>query len=96
MSTAAALELAAGRLRVQATRLDQAITGYVEPAMRLLPQVWVGPAADQLERELIDHRQVLRTVAGQLGARASSLEWQAAEIRAGEMALAAEGISGAL
>ena len=96
MATAAALELAAARLRAEATRLDQAIAGYVEPAMRLLPHVWVGPAADQLERELIDHRQVLRTVAGQLGARASSLEWQAAELRAEEMALAAEGISCAL
>jgi len=96
MATAAALEMAAARLRAEATRLNQAIAGYVEPAMRLLPLVWVGPAADQLERELIDHRQMLRAVAGQLGARASSLEWQAAEIRAEEMALAAAGVSGAL
>lgn len=96
METAAHLELVAMRLRVEATRLDGVIVRYVEPAMRLLPEVWVGPAADHLERELLGHRRLLQAVVSRLWARAGSLEWQAAELRAAEAAGALGGVSGAL
>ncbi len=96
METAASLELVAARLRVEAARLDRAIVRYVEPAMRLLPEVWVGPAADHLERELLNHRRLLGTVVSRLCTRAGSLEWQAAELRAAEAAAALGGAHGAV
>lgn len=88
--TPEALEVLATRLRTEAARLDQAISSYIDPALRLLPQVWVGPAADRLEAELIGHRKVLWSVVGRLVARAASLEYEAARLRA------AEGVAGAV
>jgi hypothetical protein len=92
--TAEALEALAARLRTEAARLDRAISFYVDPALVLLPQVWVGPAADRLEAELNGHRKVLLSVIGRLGVRASALDREATEIRAAEVALAS--VSGAV
>ncbi|MDH5374096.1 MAG: hypothetical protein OEX97_14220 [Acidimicrobiia bacterium] len=96
--TAPALEAAAARMRVIAARIEGVIASYLDPAVRLLPQVWIGPAADQLELEMLGHRASLLTVAANLRSRANGLDGQAAEIRAGEAALAAnsESFAGAI
>ena len=97
MPTAAALESAAARLRVEAHRIESAVASYLEPAVARLPELWVGPAADQLETELIEHRGVLWVVAAELRATAGRLEWRATEIRAAETLPTPEleGVSGA-
>ncbi|MDF1596707.1 MAG: hypothetical protein P1T08_11560 [Acidimicrobiia bacterium] len=97
MAGADSLELAAARLRVESNRLEDAIASYLEPSLLQLPEVWIGPAADQLERDLLSHRLVLRGVARGLRAGASRLEWEAAGIRAAAAAGAGlEGVAGAL
>lgn len=88
--TSEALEGLAARIRTEAARLDRAISFYVDPALQLLPQVWVGPAADRLETELVGHRKVLWSVIGRLVARAAALENEAAQLRV------AEGVAGAV
>jgi len=88
--TPQALEVLATRLRTEAARLDRAISFYVDPALQLLPQVWVGPAADRLETELIGHRKVLWSVIGRLVTRAAALENEAAQLRV------AGGVAGAV
>ena len=87
--TAASLEAAAARLRVIAARIEGVIVSYLDPVVRLLPQVWIGPAADQLETEMLGHRASLLAVAANLRTRANGLDREAAEIRACEAAMAA-------
>lgn len=84
MATAASLESAAARLRNEAARIETVIEWNLDPVIAALPDVWVGPAADQLERDLLSHNEVLRSVKGELRSRASQLDWEAAELRAAE------------
>ena len=84
MTTVSSLEGEAAACRLQATRLEVVVAHYLEPALRLLPQVWVGPAADRLEQDLIRFRETVRSVRWQLRNRAVRLESEAAVLRTAE------------
>ena len=84
MATSSSLEGEAAVCRLQASRLDGVIAHYLDPALRLLPQVWLGPAADQLEQDLIRYRETVRSVRWELRNMVNRLEGEAAAMRASE------------
>lgn len=84
MASAASLESAAARLRSEAARIETVIESNLDPVVVALPEMWIGPAADQLERDLLNRKAILRSVKGELRSKASQLDWEAAEIRATE------------
>jgi hypothetical protein len=100
MASAASLEFAAARLRTESARLERAISKHLVPAVVHLPEAWRGPAADQLEEDLLDHREIIRMVATDLRRKATQLDWLAEEVRRSEAAGASsvdfDGVAGAV
>jgi len=84
MATPSSLEGEAAVCRLQASRLEGVVAHYLDPALRLLPQAWLGPAADQLEQDLFRYRETVRSVRWELRNRAIRLEAEAAAMRATE------------
>ena len=93
MATASSLEAEAAACRYQALRLDGLIDQYLDPALRLLPRVWVGPAADHLGRELLRYLETVRSVRWELRRKAAQLESEAAVQSASEAAGACLGVA---
>lgn len=76
-----ALDAAARRLRIEASGLDDLISGVIDPMRVELPEVWVGPAADLFADALIDHRSSIAITAGDLRTEAWRLEVEADAVR---------------
>lgn len=81
MATAAVLEDMAGRLVREADGLDGLVRLSIEPIRSALPDAWVGPAADQLARELDERASDVSDIAATLRTTATELRSEAAEIR---------------
>ncbi len=92
MTSAASLDAAAARLRIEAQRIEQVVAGYLTPVLEQLPGVWRGPAADRLEQQLLGHRTVLRSVTRELHRRSIELDSRAAQLRAMGAPPGAEGV----
>lgn len=78
MESTSTLLYRAGRLLSAACHIEAASAMYLEPALRLLPLAWVGPAADHLEEQLSATRISIAELASRLRRDAAYLRAEVA------------------